>query len=284
MTTLVCTETMPEASTARAQEAGAKTSGVFAARPMTPLIVEQAGVERIGATRSKTVVAVTVCATGLNALLASILVITFPSIASDLHMGPELQLWYAILLPWRFTCSHFHRPISVYSLTCGCTLLLLGSIADAVGNRPIYLTGCLFQTVCTLACGLSKTSAQIIVFRAFGGLASSFLLPCATSIVSETFPDGKQRNMAFALLGGSQPVGFAIGLLLGGLVSNEIGWRWGFYLASIVSGIVFALAFWAIPPKKEPRSKLLNYLKQEVDWTGILIGSASVGLFSYALT
>jgi MFS family permease len=166
-------------------------------------------------------------------------------------------------------------------LTCGCTLLLLGSIADAVGSRPMYLAGCLFQIAFTLACGLSQTSAQIIVFRGFGGIASSFLLPSAVSIVSESFPDGKQRNMAFALLGGSQPVGFALGLLLGGLLSN---WRWGFYLAASVSGVILALAFWALPQRKVKRSDLWVHLKHKIDWVGIAIGSASVGLLSYALT
>lgn len=176
---------------------------------------------------------------------------------------------------------HSSRPISVYSLTCGCTLLLLGSIADAFGSRPMYLAGCLFQTAFTLACGLSQTSAQIIAFRAFGGVASSFLLPSAVSIVSETFPNGKQRNMAFAFLGGSQPVGFSVGLLLGGVLPD---WRWGFYLASIVNGIVFALAFWVLPEKQEKNSNLWAHLKHEIDWVGIAIGSASVGLFSYAFT
>ena len=172
----------------------------------------------------------------------------------------------------------------MYSLTCGCTLLLLGSIADAVGSRPMYLAGCLFQTAFTLACGLSRTSTQIIVFRGLGGVASSFLLPSAVSIVSETFPDGKRRNMAFALLGGSQPVGFSIGLLIGGLLSNSIGWRWGFYLTSIVSGSIFALAFWTLPQVEHRRPNLWAHIKNEIDWIGILIGSTSVGLLSYAFT
>lgn len=90
--------------------------------------------------------------------------------------------------------------------------------------------------------------------------------------------------MAFALLGGSQPVGFAVGLLLGGLLSNAIGWRWGFYIASIVSGCVLALAFWALPPRKQNRADIWAHLKHGIDWIGILIGSASVGLLSYAFT
>ncbi|UPX15683.1 uncharacterized protein EKO05_0006124 [Ascochyta rabiei] len=241
-------------------------STLLSARPISPLAVgTDEGNESSVQSKPVTVVVITVCATGLNALLASLVIITFPTIASDLHLSPKLQLW----------------PTSVYSLTCGCTLLLLGSIADAVGSRPMYLAGCVLQTAFTLACGLAQTSAQIITFRAFGGIASSFLLPTAVSIVSETFPDGKQRNMAFALLGGSQPVGFSVGLLLGGLLPD---WRWGFHIAAIISGIVFVLAFWALPLRNQKRSDLWTHLKHKVDWVGIIIGSASVGLLSYAFT
>lgn len=145
----------------------------------------------------------------------------------------------------------------------------------------MYLAGCLFQTAFSLACGLSQTSAQIITFRAFAGVASSFLLPSVVSIVSKSFPDGKQRNMAFALLGGSQPLGFSLGLLLGGLLPD---WRWGFHLAAIISGIILVLAFWTLPRRNWNKSDVWVYLKHEIDWAGISIGSASFGLLSYAFT
>ncbi|EOA81484.1 uncharacterized protein SETTUDRAFT_99249 [Exserohilum turcica Et28A] len=235
--------------------------------PTSPLAEAEAGDDEIiGKKRPKTVAVVTVCATGLNAILSSLVIITFPKIASDLRLGPELLTW----------------PISVYALTCGCTLLLLGSIADIVGSRPMYLTGMVLQTALILGCGLAQSAAQIITFRGLGGIASSFLLPTCVSIVSETFPYGKDRNMAFALLSGSQPVGFAIGLLLGGVFPD---WRWGFHFAAIVSGIAGALAFWAIPRKKpKKRADLWVHLKYKIDWVGIAIGSACVGLLSYAFT
>jgi hypothetical protein len=91
-------ENLPEALTGRIQETQAQASTVLAARPISPLVVGQAGEnESIGNTRSKTVVAITVCATGLNALLASLVIITFPTIASDLHLSTELLLWYVVL-------------------------------------------------------------------------------------------------------------------------------------------------------------------------------------------
>jgi MFS family permease len=281
MSSITCTETVqPLAKLPGTLKGETSDSTLLNARPISPLVIARDEDESHAPTKPKTVVLITVCATGLNALLASLVIITFPAIATDLRLGPELLLWYVHLRFGRCQANST-RPTSVYSLTCGCTLLLLGSIADAVGSRLIYLAGCLLQTAFTLACGLSQTGAQIIIFRAFGGIASSFLLPTTVSIVSETFPNGKQRNMAFALLGGSQPVGFSVGLLLGGLLPN---WRWGFYLASIISGIIFALAFWALPLGQQKRPDLWAHLKYQIDWIGIAIGSASVGLLSYAFT
>lgn len=89
--------TLPKALTGGLQETEAQDSTALGARPISPLVVGQAGEnENTGNTRSKIVVVITVCATGLNALLASLVVITIPSIASDLHLGRELLLWYAI--------------------------------------------------------------------------------------------------------------------------------------------------------------------------------------------
>lgn len=101
MSSATCTEmiqpleTHPEALTGGTEP---QAPIVPAARPISPLVVGQVGEnENSRNTRSKTVVAVTICATGLNALLASLVVITFPSIASDLHFSTELLLWYVIL-------------------------------------------------------------------------------------------------------------------------------------------------------------------------------------------
>lgn len=112
----------------------------------------------------------------------------------------------------------------MYALTCGCTLLVLGSIADVVGSRIMYLTGCVLQSIFTLACGLARNGLQLILFRALAGIAISFCLPSAVSIITNTFPPGQRRNISFASMGAGQPVGFTIGLALGGVFSDSIGW------------------------------------------------------------
>ena len=173
------------------------------------------------------------------------------------------------------------RPISIYALTCGCTLLLLGSVADVVGSRPMYLTGCLLQSAFTLACGLAQTGTQLIVFRAFAGIAISFCLPSAVSIITSTFPEGKSRNIAFASMGGGQPIGFSFGLVLGGIFADTIGWRWGFHISAIANTIVFVLGLFGLPKVDNKLPHVWSRLKSDIDWVGILFGSASLALLSY---
>jgi MFS family permease len=171
----------------------------------------------------------------------------------------------------------------MYALACGCTLLLLGSVADVVGSRPMYLTGCVLQSAFTLACGLSRTSTQLILFRALAGVAISFCLPSAVSIITSTFPEGKSRNLAFAAMGGGQPIGFSVGLTLGGVLSNTIGWRWGFYIAAMVNSVVFVVGVFGLPKvEKERSTNILGRLKHDIDWVGIVLLSASTAMLSYS--
>jgi MFS family permease len=103
----------------------------------------------------------------------------------------------------------------------------------------MYMVGSILQSFFTLGCGLARNANEIIIFRALSGVAIAFCLPSAVSIITSTL-DGKRRNFAFASMGGGQPVGFSIGLTLGGVLTDSIGWRWGFYLAAILNTIVVA--------------------------------------------
>jgi MFS family permease len=81
----------------------------------------------------------------------------------------------------------------------------------------MYLTGCILQVFIILGCGLSRNSAEIILFRGLSGVALSLCLLSAVSIITGSF-EGKRRDFAFAFMGGGQPVGFSIGLALGGVL------------------------------------------------------------------
>jgi len=174
------------------------------------------------------------------------------------------------------------RPASVYALTCGCTLLLSGSVADVVGSRPMYLAGCVLLTLFTLGCGLAKTGIQLIVFRALSGIAISFCLPSAVSIITGSFSTGQRRNVAFSCLGAAQPVGFSLGLVVGGVLADRIGWRYGYYIVTIANIITLCMAVWRLP--KNPRDVMpvtWSRLVYDVDWIGALLASSSLGMLSY---
>lgn len=137
------------------------------------------------------------------------LTVALPTIAADLGLPSNLQLW----------------PASVYALAMCCSLLLFGAIADIVGNRPVFLVGNMLYTAWTLAVSVSETGNQLIAFRALQGVAMAFCMPTSASTITTTIPSGKLRNMAFATFGGGSPFGFAVGLVLGGVFVDYANWR-----------------------------------------------------------
>lgn len=147
----------------------------------------------------------------------------------------------------------------------------------------MYLTGTGLQSLLTLACGLSQNGPQLIAFRALGGIAISFCLPSAVSIITNTFPTGKRRNISFAAMGGAQAVGFTVGLVLGGVFADGIGWRWSFHTATVANTVVFATAIWGMPQHIERHRQPATWSRivHDIDWLGALIASTSMALFSY---
>jgi MFS family permease len=177
------------------------------------------------------------------------------------------------------------RPVSIYALSNGCTLLLMGAVTDVVGSRRMYMLGNVLQCAFTLATGLSKNGTNLIVVRGFCGAASSLCLPSAVSIVTAAFPPGPQRSVAFASMGGGLPIGFAIGLLLGGVCATNIGWNWAFYITSIINAVVLLLFVWQLPPTKQNTPKLeWRRLRTEIDWIGVLLISSSLAMLLYVLS
>ncbi|OAL38268.1 hypothetical protein AYO20_02327 [Fonsecaea nubica] len=203
--------------------------------------------------------------TGISSLLAGLVTVTLPTLAKDLHLPDSVLLW----------------PASIYALTCGCSLILSGAVADVVGNRFMYLLGCLLQCAFTLSCGLAQDSLQLLFFRALAGIAIAFCLPSAVSLITSYFPHGRRRNFAFAMMGAGQPVGFSIGLVMGGILADGPGWRAGFYIAAAINAVIFALAVTGLPKSAQPTQLSIRRLATDIDWPGALILSTALGLLSY---
>lgn len=155
-------------------------------------------------------------------------------------------------------------------------------MADLMGNRMINLAGCFLLGAFILACGVAQTGIQMILFRTFQGIATSMCLPTAFSFLSEAMPPGKRRNVGFACLGLGQPLGFSMGLVLGGLFQgSSLGWRFGYYLCAGISMVLTVVNFFKLP-KDTPREPVSwRRLRSEIDWVGILLSSSCLGIISY---
>ena len=204
----------------------------------------------------------------LNTMGSGVLISALPRIADDIGLAEGFLLW----------------PASVYTLSAGCLLLVFGAVADVVGAKLVWVTGSFLYVVFTVAVGLSKTGVQIIVFRAFLGIAVAMCLPTAVSLITNTFPKGKWRNIAFASNGMGQPLGYSVGLLLGGVFTDTIGWRWSYFVSAIINFIISMSAIWVLPSVYRPSDKPWNRrLIEDIDWVGAIILSTALGILLYVL-
>jgi EmrB/QacA subfamily drug resistance transporter len=120
-------------------------------------------------------------------------------------------------LPW---------VVNAYVLTFGGFLLLGGRLADLLGRRRVFMGGLVLFAIASLAGGLAANSGQLIAARAVQGLGAAILSPAALSIVATTFRDGAERNKALGIWGAVAGSGGAAGVLLGGVLTETLGWEW----------------------------------------------------------
>jgi EmrB/QacA subfamily drug resistance transporter len=140
-----------------------------------------------------------------------------------------------------FSNSTLQWVITAYALTFGGFLLLGGRAADLFGRRRTLLGGMMAFTLFSFLIGISHTEFELIALRALQGTAAAFMSPSALSIVLTTFRDGPARNRALAYWTLVATGGAAVGLLLGGVLTQYVGWRWDFFI-NVPVGILISLA------------------------------------------
>ncbi|KAI8295888.1 Drug resistance protein [Colletotrichum sp. SAR 10_98] len=204
----------------------------------------------------------------LNTMGSGILIAALPRIAADVGLADGLSLW----------------PAAVYSLAAGCLLLIFGAVADVVGAKLMWLTGSFLYAIFTVAVGLARTGIQLILFRTVLGISISMCLPTAMSFITSTFPKGNWRNVAFSMNGIGFPLGYALGLVVGGIVADTIGWRWGYYIMAMINVCLSTAAIWSLPSVHRQSEKTwTRRLAEDIDWIGAVIVSVALGLLLYVL-
>jgi EmrB/QacA subfamily drug resistance transporter len=170
---------------------------------------------------------VLVCAAFFMVVLdVSIVNVALPSIALDLELSQSTLQWI----------------ITAYSLAFGGFLLLGGRAADVLGRRKVFIAGMALFTFGSLMCGFAQSGAWLIAFRALQGLGGAIVSPATLSIINAAFRHGgAERNKAFGIWGAVAGSGAAVGVLLGGVLTEYLGWQWIFFVNVPVGIAIIAL-------------------------------------------
>src|SRR6266849_8486060 len=126
----------------------------------------------------------------------------------------------------RFNSTDLEWVVNAYSLAFGGLLLLGGRAGDLFGRRRMFIAGVLLFAAGSLAGGLATTSTWLIASRVVQGAGGAIVAPTALSLIADTFKEGAARTRALGVYAGAAGSGGAIGLILGGLITNYLSWRW----------------------------------------------------------
>src|SRR3989440_499178 len=192
---------------------------------------------------------------------AAIVNVALPSIGRGLHFSQDSLSWV----------------VNAYVLTFGGFLLLGGRAADLVGRRKVFIAGLIVFALASLAGGLAQSEGWLIAARAVQGLGAALLSPAALSIVTNTFTEGAERNRALGVWGAVAGSGGAPGVLLGGVLTDSLGWQWVLFVNTPI-GILAAL----LAPRLIDESRAEGK-RQAFDVAGAVSVTAGLSALVYAL-
>ncbi|HYZ80031.1 MAG TPA: MFS transporter [Solirubrobacteraceae bacterium] len=192
---------------------------------------------------------------------ASIVNVALPSIGRGLHFSEQN-------LPW---------IVNAYVITFGGFLLMGGRAADLLGRRRVFMAGLVVVAVASLAAGFAATQAELIAARAAQGLGAAIISPSALSIVTTLFQDGAERNKALGAWGAVAGSAGAAGVLLGGILTDGLGWQWVLWVNVPVSLIALAFTPGLIPESRGEAST------RHFDAAGAVTVTAGLSVLAYAL-
>jgi len=183
------------------------------------------------------VVLVIICLAQFMVVLdATIVNVALPHIQSSLGFKNEASLQWVI---------------NAYTLVFAGFLLLGGRAGDLLGRKRLFLVGLVVFTAASLLDGIATSSGELIGFRALQGLGAALISPAALSIISTTFAEGKERARALGVWAAIAIGGSAVGLVLGGALTQSFSWRWIFFVNVPVGILTFLAATRLVPESKD---------------------------------
>ncbi len=192
---------------------------------------------------------------------ASIVNVALPSIGSALHFARADLSWV----------------VNAYTLTFGGFLLLGGRLADLLGRRRMFMLGLIVFSLASLAGGIAQSEGWLIAARAIQGLGAAIVSPAALSIITTTFAEGAERNRALGIWGAVAGAGGAAGVLLGGILTSGLSWRWVLFV-NVPIGLLAA----TVAPRTLLESRSADE-HRSFDLPGAVTVTAGLALLVYAV-
>jgi EmrB/QacA subfamily drug resistance transporter len=199
------------------------------------------------------VLAICCCSLLLVGMDVTIVNVALPAIQHDLHARMSGLQWI----------------FDAYTLVVASFLMFSGSMSDRFGRRRFFMIGLSIFCAGSLLCSLAHSINQLIAFRALQGLGASMLNPVALAIIANVFRDPKARARAVGIWGAVAGISLAIGPLIGGALTQTIGWRSIFWINLPIGITAILLAFKFIPESKAPRARRFDPIGQTLVFLGL---------------
>jgi EmrB/QacA subfamily drug resistance transporter len=208
------------------------------------------------------ILAVVASAFFMTILDVSIVNVALPSIGRDLNFSQDNLQWV----------------ITAYAIAFGGFLLLGGRAADLLGRRRVFIVGVVIFTAASLVCGLAQSEGMLIASRAVQGFGGAIISPAALSIVMTSFEEGSDRNKALGVWGALGGSGAAVGVLLGGILTDYLSWRWIFFVNVPVGALVLLVTTSIVPESRRDAEE------RHYDALGAVLVSSGLALLVYAIS
>jgi EmrB/QacA subfamily drug resistance transporter len=183
-----------------------------------------------------------------------------PSIAKDLHA----------------TFNDLQWVIDAYTLALAAIVLTAGSLADRLGRRAVFSAGLAIFALASLAAGLAPDATALNIARAVEGVGGAAMFAVSLALVAQEFPAGRERGTAMGIYGATIGISVAIGPLLGGAITDALGWRWVFFINVPVGVAALAVSYLKVRESRNPNAT-------RIDWLGLVTLSGALFLLVLAL-
>jgi EmrB/QacA subfamily drug resistance transporter len=216
----------------------------------------------VASERTKWFALALICAVQFMVVLdIAIVNVALPSIQVDLGFSQENLQWV----------------ISAYALVFGGFMLLGGRLADILGRKRVFMTGLVIFGVGSLLCGFAWSDEALIGARALQGLGAATVTPSALSILTTTFSEGRERNIALGAWGAVGGFGAAAGVLMGGILTDLLAWEWIFWVNVPVTAAALALSPFLLSESKDAHG-------QSHDIPGAVLVTSGLSVLVLAIT